>query len=175
MADPASSASGASPAQHDPDAALGARIQSHIRTVADWPAPGVQFRDITPLLQQPALFHDLIAAFVRRYSEAGRRPDVVAGLDARGFILGAVVAYELGIGFVPIRKKGKLPFTTVEETYALEYGNATVELHIDAVKPGDKVLLIEGAAVVDLPALGGSAKLTAAGLKLFTLTEFQDA
>jgi len=123
---------------------------------------------------------------------------VVAGLDARGFILGSVIAYELGLGFVPIRKKGKLPFTTVEETYELEYGSATVELHTDAVKPGQRVLLIddliatggtmmagkklleklgatvmEGAAIVDLPELGGSQKLREAGLKLFTLVEFE--
>jgi adenine phosphoribosyltransferase len=125
------------------------------------------------------------------------RPTVVAGLDARGFIIGSVLAYELGVGFVPIRKKGKLPFTTVEETYELEYGSATVELHTDAVRSGDKVVLIddliatggtmmagrnlleklgatviEGAAIVDLPELGGSAKLRAAGLKLHTLVDF---
>jgi adenine phosphoribosyltransferase len=128
----------------------------------------------------------------------GLRPDVVAGLDARGFILGSVVAYELGLGFVPIRKKGKLPFTTVEETYELEYGSATVELHTDAVKPGQRVLLIddliatggtmmagkklleklgatviEGAAIVDLPELGGSDRIKATGLKLFTLVSFE--
>ncbi len=172
-------------------------LREHIRTVPDWPAPGVQFRDITPLLQEARVFRVLIDAFVHRYMEPARRPDVVAGLDARGFILGAVVAYELNVGFVPIRKKGKLPFTTVEETYELEYGSATVELHTDAVKPGDRVLLIddliatggtmmagmklleklgaqviEGAAIVDLPELGGSTKLKGAGLPLFTLIDF---
>ncbi len=172
-------------------------LREHIRTVADWPAPGVQFRDITPLLQDPKVFRVMTDAFVHRYMEPGRRPDVVAGLDARGFILGAVVAHELNLGFVPIRKKGKLPFTTVEETYELEYGSATVELHTDAVKPGDRVLLIddliatggtmmagkklleklgaivlEGAAIVDLPELGGSAHLRASGLPLFTLVDF---
>lgn len=172
-------------------------LREHIRTVADWPAPGVQFRDITPLLQEARVFRVLIDAFVHRYMDPQRRPDVVAGLDARGFILGAVVAYELNVGFVPIRKKGKLPFTTVEETYELEYGSATVELHTDAVKQGDRVLLIddliatggtmmagkrlleklgavvmEGAAIVDLPELGGSEKLKAAGLPLFTLVDF---
>mgnify|MGYP003531476659 FL=1 len=89
-------------------------LREHIRTVPDWPAPGVQFRDITPLLQDPKVFRVLIDAFVHRYMDRDRRPDVVAGIDARGFILGAVVAYELGVGFVPIRKKGELPFTTVE-------------------------------------------------------------
>jgi adenine phosphoribosyltransferase len=139
------------------------------------------------------VFRVLIDAFVHRYMDPALRPDVVAGLDARGFILGSVVAYELNVGFVPIRKKGKLPFTTVEETYELEYGSATVELHTDAVQPGDRVLLIddliatggtmmagwrlleklganvtEGAAIVDLPELGGSQKLRDSGLSLFT-------
>ena len=172
-------------------------LRDHIRTVPDWPAPGVQFRDITPLLQEAKVFRVLIDAFVHRYMDANMRPDVVAGLDARGFILGAVVAYELNVGFVPIRKRGKLPFTTVEETYELEYGSATVELHTDAVKKGDRVLLIddliatggtmmagkklleklgatvmEGAAIVDLPELGGSQKLRDSGLSLFTLLDF---
>ena len=118
-------------------------LRDHIRTVPDWPAPGVQFRDITPLLQDPKVFRIMTDAFVHRYMDPKLRPDVVAGLDARGFILGAVIAHELNVGFVPIRKKGKLPFTTVEETYELEYGSATVELHTDAVKSGDRVLLID--------------------------------
>lgn len=172
-------------------------LRQHIRTVPDWPAPGVQFRDITPLLQNPQVFRVLIDAFVHRYMQRELRPDVVAGLDARGFILGAVVAYELGVGFVPIRKKGKLPFTTVEETYELEYGSATVELHTDAVHAGDRVLLIddliatggtmmagkklleklgahvmEGASIVNLPELGGSERLRQSGLALYTLVDF---
>ncbi len=172
-------------------------LKDHIRTVPDWPAPGVQFRDITPLLQDPNVFRAMVDAFVQRYSDPLLRPDVVAGIDARGFILGAVVAYELKTGFIPIRKKGKLPFTTVQETYELEYGSATVELHADAVQAGDRVLLIddliatggtmmagknllerlgaiviEGAAIVDLPELGGSQKLGAAGLPLFTLVHY---
>jgi len=170
-------------------------IRDHIRNVPDWPVPGVMFRDITPLLSNPRVFRVLIDQFVHRYFDA--RPDVVAGLDARGFIIGSVLAYELGVGFVPIRKKGKLPFTTVEETYELEYGSATVEMHTDAVKAGDRVVLIddliatggtmmagkkllerlgavviEGAAIVDLPELGGSDKLRASGLALFTLVDF---
>ena len=174
-----------------------AYLKQHIRTVPDWPAPGVQFRDITPLLQDPQVFRVLIDAFVHRYMDPALRPTVVAGLDARGFIIGSVLAYELAVGFVPIRKKGKLPFTTVAETYELEYGSATVELHTDAVKPGDRVVLIddliatggtmmagrklleklgaeviEGAAIVDLPELGGSGKLRASGLKLHTLVDF---
>jgi adenine phosphoribosyltransferase len=172
-------------------------LRSHIRTVPDWPAPGVQFRDITPLLQDPKVFRVMIDAFVQRYMDPQQRPDVVAGLDARGFILGSVVAYSLALGFVPIRKKGKLPFTTVEETYELEYGSATVELHTDAVQPGQRVLLIddliatggtmmagkrllerlgaqviEGAAIVDLPELGGSTRLRDSGLALHTLLSF---
>lgn len=179
------------------DTSIHQYLRNHIRTIPDWPAPGVQFRDITPLLQDAKVFRVLIETFAHRYMDANMRPDVVAGLDARGFILGAVVAYELHVGFVPIRKKGKLPFTTVEETFELEYGSATVELHTDAVKPGDKVLLIddliatggtmmagkklleklganvmEGAAIVSLPELGGSEKLRASGLPLFTLIDF---
>jgi adenine phosphoribosyltransferase len=171
-------------------------IRAHIRTVPDWPAPGVQFRDITPLLSTPRVFRVLVDEFVHRYFDV--KPDAIAGLDARGFIIGSVVAYELNIGFVPIRKKGKLPFTTVQESYELEYGSATVEMHTDAVKPGDRVVLIddliatggtmmagrrllerlgatviEGAAIVDLPELGGSARLRDSGLALFTLVDFE--
>ncbi len=170
-------------------------IQSHIRTVPDWPQPGVMFRDITPLLQDPKLFRVLVDTFVHRYMDA--QLDVVAGVDARGFILGAVVAYELNLGFVPIRKKGKLPYLTVAEEYELEYGSATVEIHTDACKPGDRVLLIddlvatggtmlaaynllhrlgatvvEGAAIVDLPELGGSKLIRDQGLPLFTICDF---
>ena len=171
-------------------------IQSHIRTVPDWPEPGVMFRDITPLLQSPKTLRVLIDLFVHRYRDQDL--DLVAGIDARGFILGAIVAYELNLGFVPIRKKGKLPYTTVAEEYELEYGSATVEMHADACKPGDRVLLIddliatggtmmagkkllerlgavvvEGAAIVDLPELHGSEKLRAAGLALYTIVDFQ--
>jgi len=170
-------------------------IRRTIRTVPDWPDRGVQFRDITPLLQNPRVFRVLIDQFVHRYFDT--QPQAVAGLDARGFIIGSVLAYELGVGFVPIRKKGKLPYTTVEETYELEYGSATVEMHTDAVKTGDRVVLIddliatggtmmagkrllerlgatviEGAAIVELPELGGAAKLRESGLPLFTLVSF---
>lgn len=171
-------------------------IKQHIRTVPDWPSPGIQFRDITPLLSNPRVFRVLIDQFVHRYFDL--RPSAIAGLDARGFIIGSVLAYELNVGFVPIRKKGKLPFTTVEETYELEYGSATVEMHTDAVKAGDRVLLIddliatggtmmagmrllerlgaeviEGAAIVDLPELGGSQRLRAGGLQVHTLVSFE--
>ena len=170
-------------------------LRNHIRTVPDWPVPGVQFRDITPLLQNPESLRVLVQHFVLRYMH--RKVDMVAGIDARGFIIGAILAYELNVGFVPIRKKGKLPFTTIEEEYELEYGSATVELHEDACKPGDRVVLIddliatggtmmagkkllerlgavvvEGCAIVDLPELGGSAALRKAGLDLYTLVDF---
>ncbi len=176
---------------------IDAYLRRHIRTVADWPSPGVQFRDITPLLQDPRVFRVLIDQFVHRYMDPPLRPDLVAGIDARGFILGAVIAFELGVGFVPIRKKGKLPFDTVEQSYELEYGSATVEIHVDALRRGQRVLLIddliatggtmragkqlieklggdvvEAAAIVDLPELGGSRLLRADGLRLFTLLDY---
>jgi adenine phosphoribosyltransferase len=171
-------------------------IRNHIRTVPDWPSPGVQFRDITPLLSNPRVFRVLIDQFVHRYFDT--RPDAIAGLDARGFIIGSVLAYEVNVGFVPIRKKGKLPFTTVQESYELEYGSAAVEMHTDALRHGERVVLIddliatggtmmagmrllqrlgatviEGAAIVDLPELKGSQRLRAAGLPLFTLVDFE--
>jgi adenine phosphoribosyltransferase len=171
-------------------------IKEQIRTVPDWPQPGIQFRDITPLLQNPKTFRLLIDVFVHRYMDA--ELDLIAGMDARGFILGSVLAYELNLGFVPIRKKGKLPFHTVSEQYELEYGNATVELHTDACKAGDRVLLIddliatggtmmagkkllerlgatviEGAVIVDLPELGGSKIVEASGLAVFKVCQFE--
>ncbi len=170
-------------------------IKDRIRTVPNWPQPGVMFRDITPLLQDPKTFRVLIDLFVHRYM--GEQVDVVAGLDARGFILGSVVAYELNKGFVPIRKKGKLPYNTIAEEYELEYGSATVELHADAAKPGDRVLLIddliatggtmmagkklieklgatviEGAAIIELPELGGGKLLRDGGLDVWTVCSF---
>lgn len=173
-----------------------ARLKQRVRTVPDWPTPGIQFRDITPLLSDAASFALLIDAFVERYRDQALV--LVAGLDARGFILGAAVAHRLGVGFVPIRKQGKLPFATIEEHYALEYGQATLQLHTDAVAPGQRVLLmddliatggtmragrrllerlgaqvVEGAAIIDLPELGGSARLRAEGLPLFHLIDFE--
>ena len=177
-------------------------ITRYIRTVPDWPAPGVQFQDITPLLHNPEAFRAVMEVFVRRYSGDGNsplpKPDLVAGLDARGFILGAVLAYQLGIGFVPIRKQGKLPFTTLKETYALEYGSNTVELHVDAVQPGQRILLMDDliatggtmlasvrllerlgagailpAAIIDLPDLGGSKALADKGFRPFALCTFE--
>lgn len=172
-----------------------AYLKSAIRTVPDWPQPGVMFRDITPLLQNPKTFRLLIDVFVHRYMDAD--VDLIAGLDARGFIIGSVLAYELNLGFVPIRKKGKLPFTTVAEEYELEYGNATVEMHTDACRAGDRVVLVddlvatggtmmagykllqklgadvlEAAAIIELPELGGGELIRAAGLPLYTVCRF---
>ena len=172
-------------------------IRSRIRTVPNWPAAGVMFRDITPLLQDPLTFRVLIDAFVHRYMGSGA--NVIAGIDARGFIIGSVLAYELNLGFVPIRKKGKLPFDTITEQYELEYGSATVEIHADAVTRGQQVILVddliatggtmmagvrllqrlgatvqECAAIVDLPELGGSKLITARNIPLYTVCNFAE-
>jgi len=172
-------------------------IRGCIRTVHDWPKPGVTFRDITPVFQDPRSFRVLIDLLVYRYMN--KRLDLVAGIDARGFIAGSVLAYEMNLGFVPIRKKGKLPYLTVAEEYQLEYGSATVEMHTDAVRPGQRVLLIddliatggtmmagmkllqrlganvvEVAALIDLPYLGGSTAVRATGTPLFSVCEFSD-
>ena len=117
-------------------------IHSQIRTVPDWPQPGVMFRDITTLLQSPKALRILVDLFVERYVDA--KLDYVAGLDARGFIIAPIVAYELSVGFVPIRKVGKLPYKTRSESYDLEYGSATVEIHEDACRPGDRVIIMPG-------------------------------
>ncbi len=125
-------------------------IRNSIRVIENWPEPGVQFRDITTLLQDPQAFHKVIDILVKRYQE--KKIDVIAGLDARGFIFGPIVAYELSVGFVPIRKKGKLPFDTLAESYSLEYGDVTtVEIHTDAIKVNDSVVIID-----DLIATGGT-------------------
>ena len=120
-----------------------------VRKIPDWPQKGILFHDITPVLQSPQYFRLLVDLLVYRYMN--QKIDVVAGLDARGFIIGAALAYQLNVGFVPIRKKGKLPFTTVSESYALEYGHATIEMHTDALKQDSRVLLVD-----DLVATGGT-------------------
>ena len=167
-----------------------------IRTIPDYPKPGIMFRDITTLLGNARAFRRAIDEMVQPY--AGTRVDKVAGLEARGFILGGAVAHQLSIGFVPIRKKGKLPYTVIGESYALEYGQDRVEIHIDALKPGEQVLLVDdliatgGTAsagirlmeragaqvigcsfVIDLPELGGADKLRAMGKKVNTLVSFE--
>ena len=126
------------------------RLKSAIRNVPDFPKPGIQFKDITPVLGDPALFRGLIGHLIQGLSAQG--VDAVVGIDARGFIFGAAAALELNAGFVPIRKKGKLPYLTHEQSYDLEYGSNTIALHVDAVKPGARVVLID-----DLLATGGTA------------------
>lgn len=126
-------------------------LRAAVREVPDFPKPGIIFKDITPILADPALFRLAIQHFVQQC--AGKSITRVAGIDARGFLFGATVAHELGVGFVPVRKKGKLPFHTVSHAYALEYGEAEVEVHTDAFAPGERVTLID-----DLLATGGTAR-----------------
>lgn len=170
-------------------------IHSLIRAVPDWPVPGVMFRDITPLFQDAAAFRVLIELFVLRNMR--QRLDLVVGIDARGFIMGSALAYALNVGFVPVRKKGKLPFKTIGQSYSLEYGQAEVEIHVDAVQPGQRVLLVddlvatggtmlaaikllqqlggnvvEAAAVIDLPDLGGSRAIAKTETPFFSLCQF---
>ncbi len=172
-----------------------ATLKSKIRTVRGWPKPGVNFRDVTTLFQDAMAFRATIDLLTERL--AGRTIDVVAAVDARGFILGGALAYKLGRPFALVRKKGKLPFKTVAADYALEYGTATIEVHADACRPGDRVLIVDDliatggtllaaaklfralqgevvgvAAVIDLPELGGSRRLTEAGLTVITLFAF---
>jgi adenine phosphoribosyltransferase len=138
---------------------LDSRLRAGIRDVPDYPAPGVLFKDITPLLADGPLFAEAVAALAAPHAAgSGLEVDVVAGIEARGFIFAAPVALALGVGFVPIRKSGKLPHVRVSAEYALEYGTATIEVHTDAVRPGQRVLLLD-----DVLATGGTAA-AAAGL-----------
>jgi len=130
-------------------------LEEWVRPVQDWPVPGVTFRDLTPLFARPEPFAAVIDALVDIARSAGP-VDRVLGVEARGFIVGAPVALELGVGFVPVRKAGKLPHTTLSASYALEYGEATIEMHADAVAPGDRVLVID-----DVLATGGTLAATA--------------
>jgi adenine phosphoribosyltransferase len=171
-------------------------IKSLIRTVPHYPKQGVMFRDITTLLKDAVGFRVTINEFVHRYT--GAKIDKIAGIESRGFIIGAALAFQLGVGFVPIRKKGKLPAATVGHDYELEYGFDRVELHVDAIAKGERVLLVDdliatggtaeaaaaliakmGAEVVeccfiiDLPDVGGRKRLEKKGLKVFALCEFE--
>lgn len=125
-------------------------LRAAIRDVVDFPQPGIVFKDITPILADAALFHDAITLLCA--TADGHKIDKVVGIDARGFIFAAAVADRLGAGFVPVRKKGKLPWKTRQVAYSLEYGESVVELHDDAVAPGETVLLVD-----DLLATGGTA------------------
>lgn len=171
-------------------------IKSKIRTVPHYPKQGVMFRDITTLLKDPVGFRVTINELVNRYT--GVKIDRVAGIEARGFIIGAALAYQLGVGFIPVRKQGKLPSETVGHDYELEYGTDRIEIHVDAVSKGDRILLVDdliatgGTAeaacklienmggkifeccfVIDLPDLGGCERLEKQGHKVFSLCEFE--
>jgi len=171
-------------------------IKSRIRTVPHYPKQGVMFRDITTLLKDPVGLRVTVDELVRRY--AGEKIDKVAGIESRGFIIGAPLAYALGKGFIPIRKKGKLPAETIGHDYELEYGTDRIEIHADAITSGEKVLLVDdliatgGTAeaackliqkmdgqiveccfVIDLPEIGGRARLEKHGHKVFALCEFE--
>jgi len=171
-------------------------IKSRIRTVPHYPKPGIMFRDITTLLKDPVGFRVTIQEFVNRYAE--QRIDKVAAIESRGFIIGAPVAFSLGVGFVPIRKKGKLPAESIGHDYELEYGRDRIEIHVDAIGAGERVLLmddliatggtaeaagelirkmggtvVECCFVVDLPDLGGRKRLEKRGLKVFSLCAFE--
>ena len=132
-----------------------AEIQNAIRNVPDFPKPGIQFKDITPVLADARLFAGAIDLLTEKFQPGS--VDAVVGVDARGFIFAAAAAVKLQAGFVPVRKKGKLPYQTIEQDYALEYGSATVAIHTDALKPGSRVLLVD-----DLLATGGTSAAAAA-------------
>ena len=130
------------------------QIEALIRDVPDFPEPGIVFKDITPVLADPIAFSTIIELIVVHFGRGN--VDKVVGIEARGFILGAPVAYHFGAGIIPVRKKGKLPHETLEESYALEYGTASLEIHKDAVQPGERVLVVD-----DVLATGGTAKAAA--------------
>jgi adenine phosphoribosyltransferase len=127
------------------------QIKSKIRDINDFPIPGIVFKDITPLVQDPTALHQAINALTAPYKDT--QITAVAGMEARGFIFGSLVAWQLGVGFIPLRKPGKLPYDVQKVSYALEYGEASLEAHVDAIKPGDKILLVD-----DVLATGGTAK-----------------
>ncbi len=173
-------------------------IKSRVRTVRDWPKAGVNFRDVTTLFHDPIAFHLLVETFAEDC--ANQRIDIIAAVDARGFIIGGALAYRLGLPFALVRKKGKLPYKTISEDYHLEYGTASVEIHQDACQPGQRILIVDDliatggtllaaanlfrllrgevtgvAAVIDLPELGGSKKLREAGLRVHALCQFTES
>jgi adenine phosphoribosyltransferase len=171
-------------------------IKSRIRTIPDYPAPGIQFRDITTLLQDSVGLRIVVEKLCEPFE--GVRVDKVAGIEARGFILGGAVACRLGAGFVPVRKKGKLPWTTIGQDYVLEYGSDRVEMHTDAILEGETILIVDDlvatggtaaatidlinqiggkiigcSCIVDLPDLGGSRVLRERGVEFRSLCEFE--
>ena len=171
-------------------------LRDLVRTIPGYPKPGILFRDITTLLGHAEGFRETVDAFLARYARQALQK--VAGIEARGFILGGAIAHQLGVGFVPIRKRGKLPAETVGHDYELEYGTDRVEMHSDAIHRGERVLLVddliatggtalasielitqvggelvEACFVIDLPDLGGRQRLEAAGHRVFTLIAFE--
>jgi len=171
-------------------------LAAAIRTIPDHPKPGILFRDITTLLADPVAFRAAVDALAAPFTD--QKIDKVAGIEARGFILGGAVAHQLGAGFVPLRKRGKLPHATRAVEYALEYGEDAIEIHLDAIRPGERVFLIDdliatggtalaavqllresGAeivamgAVIDLPELGGAARIRVAGVPVTALVSFE--
>ena len=173
-------------------------VKDYIRTIPDFPHEGIMFRDVTTLFGDARGFRITIDQLLSPY--AGERIDKVVGLEARGFILGGAIAHQLSVGFVPIRKKGKLPGHTIEQAYALEYGEAVMEVHDDAIQAGERILMVDDllatggtaeagirliermggeivscAFVIDLPELGGRKKLEALGMDVHTLCEFEGA
>lgn len=171
-------------------------VKDYIRTIVDFPHEGIMFRDVTTLFSDPRGFRMAVDQMLHPY--AGQRIDKVVGLEARGFILGGAIAHQLGCGFVPIRKKGKLPGTTISQEYKLEYGEAIMEVHDDAIQPGETILLVDdllatgGTAeagiilierlggkiigcdfIIDLPELGGRKKLEDMGMDVHVLCEFE--
>ncbi len=171
-------------------------IKELIRTIPDYPKKGIMFRDVTTLLSDAKGFGAMIDQFKTRYQN--QKIDLIAGIEARGFIVGSALAYALNIGFIPIRKKGKLPGKTISESYQLEYGTDTIEVHEGSIAKGQQVLLmddliatggtalaaaslinklggdlVEAAFIVDLPDLGGHKKLIQKDIKVFTLCEFE--
>jgi adenine phosphoribosyltransferase len=134
------------------------KLRAAVRDVPDFPKPGIMFKDITPILKDGVLFRTSVDAFLEECR--GKNIDKIVGIDARGFLFGSAVAYELGIGFVPLRKKGRLPYQTESARYSLEYGEAEMELHIDAIERGEKIVLID-----DLLATGGTSASAATLIK----------
>ena len=128
-------------------------LKKSIRSIVDWPIEGVIFRDLTTLMKDPEAFRESCDILYERYKD--QKIDKIVGIDARGFVFGAVLAYKLGIGFIPVRKKGKLPADTIEESYSLEYGSGTLEIHKDGIDQGEKVVIVD-----DLIATGGTAGAT---------------
>src|SRR6266851_1466794 len=155
-------------------------LKAAIRTIPDYPKPGILFRDITTLLGDARAFRRAVDELVQPW--AGNKIDKVAGIEARGFIIGGAVAHQVSAGFVPIRKRGKLPHATVRIAYSLEYGLDEMEMHADAIHPGERVIklmrqiganVVAACFIIDLPDLGGAAKLRAMDVPVRTLMAFE--